>query len=404
MGLQYHDVVLQSSFAGYAPLMTIYLPEHTTHSSRHISLLQGLSESEAMLRCASGQGNVAPLRTSRSTLQILRENVFTSVNTILFVLGFVLIFLGQTSDAMIAVSVAFFNVLVSVVQEIRAKRTLDRIALLTRPSASVMREGHERLIDPSEIVMGDLLAVRPGDQVVVDGPVVESGRLEVDESLLTGESDPVSKRTGDWLYSGSFCLSGSAYYGAEKACAESMANQLTTGARAFRRVYTPLQRQINLIIQVMLLVAMSNVDVLCLDKTGTLTANAMTLDALSPVGIEEADLQRFLGNYVASLSVRNVTSIAIGAAYSGQTLPVSEEVPFSSARKWSALTLDDPEQRGVYVLGAPEVLQPSLRSGTELGALVEEGAARGLRMVLFASIPTSSPCRIPTVSYAYQLN
>jgi magnesium-transporting ATPase (P-type) len=128
--------------------MTIYLPEHTTHSYTHISLLQGLSESEAKVRRASGQGNVAPLRTSRSTLQILRENVFTPVNTILFVLGLALIVLGQTSDAIVSVSVAFFNVLVGVVQEIRAKRTLDHIALLTRPKASVMREGHERLIDP----------------------------------------------------------------------------------------------------------------------------------------------------------------------------------------------------------------------------------------------------------------
>lgn len=420
-------------------------------------MLEGLSEREVETRRANGQGNVAPLKTSRSYTQIVRENVFTPVNTILFVLGIALIMLGQTSDALVSVSVVFFNVLVSVVQEIRAKRTLDRIALLTRPNASVMREGHERLIDPSQIVKGDLLVVRPGDQVVVDGPVVEGGRLEVDESLLTGESDPVSKQAGDWLYSGSFCVSGITYYRAEKVGAESMANQFMAGARAFRRVYTPLQRQINLIIQVMLLVAiffelllvlnawihpiplvksvemavviigivpkglllatsvayalgalrivgkgalvqqanavesLSNVDVLCLDKTGTLTANAMTLAALSPVDIEEADLQRFLGNYVASLSVSNATSTAISAACPGRVLFVSEEVPFSSARKWSALAIDDPEQRGVYVLGAPEVLQPLLHSGTEIGVLVQGGAERGLRMLLLAFYPDLVP-------------
>jgi cation-transporting P-type ATPase E len=104
-------------------------------------------------------------------------------------------------------------------------------------------------------VAGDLLVIRPGDQILVDGPVVGDGRLEVDESLLTGEADPVSKRAGDWLYSGSFCLSGSAYYQAEKVGTASVANQLTAEARAFRRVSTPLQRQINLIIQVMLMVA-----------------------------------------------------------------------------------------------------------------------------------------------------
>src|SRR5262249_42569532 len=142
--------------------MTTYIIEQKTS----LSHLQGLSDSEVVARRANGQGNVAPLRTSRSSIQIVRENVFTSVNTIVFVLGLALIFLGQISDAIVSVGVVFFNVLVSVVQEIRAKRTLDRIALLTRPKATVIREGQERLIDPGELVMGDLLVVRPGDQIV----------------------------------------------------------------------------------------------------------------------------------------------------------------------------------------------------------------------------------------------
>ena len=433
--------------------MTTYIIEQKTY----VPCLQGLSESEVVARRASGQGNVAPLQTSRSYIQIVRENVFTSVNIIVFVLGLALIFLGQTSDAIVSVSVVFCNVLVSVVQEIRAKRTLDRIALLTRPKASVIREGQERLIDPGEIVMGDILVVRPGDQIVVDGPLVGGGQLEVDESLLTGESDPISRRAGDMLYSGSFCISGSACYQAEKVGAKSVANQLTAGARAFRRVYTPLQRQINMIIQAMLLVAifleillvigaqinhtplvksvemavvtigivpkglllatsvayalgalriagkgalvqqanavesLSNVDVLCLDKTGTLTANAMVLDAVYPFGIEESDLRRRLGNYVASISVGNITSTALAAGCNGHVLHVSEEVPFSSVRKWSALAIDDSAQRGVYVLGAPEILQPSLRPGADLETLVEAEAAQGLRMVLFAFSPDLVP-------------
>src|SRR2546421_11772574 len=235
--------------------MPINTLEKKTYNTDHLPGLQGLTESEVRALRASGQGNVAPLRTSRSSIQIVRENVFTSVNMILFVLGIGLIWLGQTSDAIVSVSVVFFNVLVGVVQEIRAKRTLDRIALLNRPRAIVIREGQERFVDPDEIVRHDLLVIRAGDQVLVDGPIVDDGRLEVDESLLTGEADPVSKRTGDMLYSGSFCLSGSAYYQAEKVGAQSVANQLTASARAFRRVYTPLQRQINVIIQVMLLVA-----------------------------------------------------------------------------------------------------------------------------------------------------
>jgi cation-transporting P-type ATPase E len=196
--------------------MPTYLSEDTIQSNERILSLQGLSESEVMERRTNGEGNMAALKTSRFYLQIVRENVFTSINTILFVLGITLIMLGQTSDALVSVSVVLINVLVSVVQEIRAKRTLDRIALLTRPQAVVMRDGQQRMIDPGEIVVGDLLVVRPGDQILVDGPIVDDGRLEVDESLLTGESDPISKHMGDWLYSGSFCVSGSAYYRAEK--------------------------------------------------------------------------------------------------------------------------------------------------------------------------------------------
>lgn len=217
--------------------------------------LQGLSETEVVDRRRRGLGNSSSLKSSRSYALILRENIFVPVNIIMFALGLALILLGQVSDALISVGVAFFNVLVGTVQEIRARRVLDRITLLTRPRVTVVRGGQEQLVDPGELVVGDLLVVRPGDQVVVDGPLVSDARLEVDESLLSGESEPVQKQRGDWLYSGSFCVSGSAHYLAEKVGLQSLANQLAAGARAFRRVFTPLQRQINLILQAMLLVA-----------------------------------------------------------------------------------------------------------------------------------------------------
>lgn len=169
------------------------------------SAVQSLSGMEVIARRKRGKGNVFPLKSSRSYWQIIRENLFVSVNVILFILGLALIVLGQVSDALISVGVAFFNVLVATVQEIRAKRLLDRISLLTRPRATVIRDGKERPVDPAELVVGDLLLVRPGDQIVVDGPLVSDDRLEMDESLLSGESDLVSKREGDWLYSGSFC-------------------------------------------------------------------------------------------------------------------------------------------------------------------------------------------------------
>jgi cation-transporting P-type ATPase E len=200
--------------------------------------LRGISENEVAERRRRGLGNTASFKTSRSYALILHENFFVPVNIIMFALGLALILLGQVTDALISVGVAFFNVVVGTVQEIRAKRTLDRIILLTRPRATVVRDGHERSVDPGEAVVGDLLLLRTGDQVIVDGRVASEGSLEVDESLLTGESEPVQKQQGDWLYSGSFCTSGSAYYLAEKVGAQSLAHRLTEDARAFRRVFS----------------------------------------------------------------------------------------------------------------------------------------------------------------------
>src|SRR5690606_11680147 len=132
--------------------------------------------------------------------------------------------------------------------EARAKRQLDQIALLTRPRAKVIRDGQARVIDPAEIVLGDVLVADTGDQIVVDGEVIGEGRAEVDESLLTGEADPIPKREGDSLYSGSFIVSGRITYEATRVGAASFANQLTTSARTYKVSKTPLQRDIDFII------------------------------------------------------------------------------------------------------------------------------------------------------------
>src|SRR6266496_827773 len=228
-------------------------PQQFTHLP--VSSLQGLTEEEVVARRAQGLGNVMPVKTSRSYAQIVRENIFNPLNTLLYVLGLALILLGKVSDALISVGVVVLNVTVSVIQEVRAKRTLDQISLLTRPKTTAIREGQEQSLDPGDLVVGDVLVVRPGDQLVVDGPILSTDRLDVDESLLTGESDQVEKRSGDLVYSGSFCVSGSAFYQAEKVGSQSVAYGLTAGARAFRRIYTPLQREISLIIRIILLVA-----------------------------------------------------------------------------------------------------------------------------------------------------
>ena len=264
----------------------------------------------------------------------------------------------RAGDALVSLGVISANVLVSVVQEIRAKRTLDRIALLTRPQATVVREGTPHNVPPEELVVGDVLQVGPGDQIVLDGRVVGDGQVQVDESQLTGESNLVPKQSGDPVYSGSFCVNGSARYVAEKVGEQSLSNQITAGARAFRRVLTPLQSEIYLVVRLMLAIviyieflivlealvaranpgetvasatlivglvpnglflsitlayalgavriiqygalvqqsnaieSLSNVAVLCLDKTGTLTANRLQVNAAHPIGIDEDELKQ----------------------------------------------------------------------------------------------------------------
>jgi cation-transporting P-type ATPase E len=140
--------------------------------------------------------------------------------------------------------------------------------------------------------------------------------------------------------------------------------------------------------------ALSNVDVLCLDKTGTLTANALAFEGVHPLTVEEGQLRSFLGDYVASVAAGNHTSAAIGAACPGECRHAREEVAFSSARKWSALSFDDAELPGTYVLGAPDILQPFLRQEQEgerdAGTAMQADIARGLRVLLFASCQTSA--------------
>src|SRR2546421_13077560 len=170
--------------------------------------LRGLKESEVAARRSQGLTNALPVKTSRTYVQIIGENVFTPINDILFVLGLALGLLGQVSDAVVSVSVVLLNVMVSVIQEVRAKRMLDQIALLNRPTTMVIRDGQQRTIVPEEVVVGDVLQVRPGDQIVVDGPILERERIDVDESSVTAESDLVPKQKGDRLDSRSFGVNG----------------------------------------------------------------------------------------------------------------------------------------------------------------------------------------------------
>jgi cation-transporting ATPase E len=422
------------------------------------ALPDGLCEAEVEARRARGESNAFHSPTSRTYVQILRYHAFSFINTVLFAIGIALVALGRIDDAVLTAGMVVLNVVLGVGQEGRAKHRLDQIALLTRPKATVIREAKVCSVDPGEIVLGDILQVLPGDQIVVDGQVVD-GRMEVDESLLTGESERVARCSGERVYSGSFCTAGRARYVATVVGASSFANQMTASARSFRQVKTPLQKDVDFIVRLLVVLAtvlgilialsfvytfvplvervqiaavlaalvpqglfvmitvtyavaalrmagkgaliqqinaiesLSNVDVLCLDKTGTLTTNALKLEKVKSLGASSEELVRQLGDYVASSSESNRTAEAIGDACAGRARTIREEVAFSSAHKWSALAFDDHDPQGVYVLGAPEILQGALKPGTELRSLsawTAKWAERGLRVLLFAHAPRAS--------------
>jgi cation-transporting ATPase E len=406
----------------------------------------GLTQEEADARRRRGEANVGVTGTSRSYLTILRTNVFSFYNNILFVIGGTLLALGRYSDAFVSVGLGLLNAVISSIQELRAKRKLDRLQLLNPTVVRVLRDDREVGLAPDDVVRGDVIHVRPGDQIVVDGPVLGDGRLELDESLLTGESDPVVKRAVDDLLSGSFCASGAGYQLARDVGPESYANRLTAQARRSTVDRTPLQRQIDFVVRlVMALVALmsaaillqaalegvsllrvvqtsavlsglvpyglffliavaytvgatkiagrgaliqqvnavesiSNIDVLCTDKTGTLTSGRLGLKEIEALGGHGAtEVEHQLGSTARSAGVANLTSEALAAALPGEVWEVRDEVPFTSSSRWSAVATAE----GVWVLGAHEALEPAL-VGPPLTEVVSERAGAGLRVLVFA--------------------
>jgi cation-transporting ATPase E len=204
----------------------------------------GLSEAEAAARRARGEGNAFRPSTSRTYWEILRQNAYPGINGILVVVSVLLLLFGMVVEALLTAGPVLANIGIGVAGESRAKRKLDRIALLSRPQARAIRDSEERGIDPSEVVLGDLLVARRGDQVVLDGTLVGEGRVELDESLLTGESDAVSKQAGDPVLSGTAIISGTAVFEVTSVGAASFANRLLAEARRVGDERTPLQREI----------------------------------------------------------------------------------------------------------------------------------------------------------------
>jgi cation-transporting ATPase E len=202
---------------------------------------KGLTDADVSEQVESGRVNRAPGGTSRSLWAIVRANVFTRFNAILGSLLVVILTVGPLQDALFGV-VLVANTGIGIYQEWRAKRTLDRLSLLTAPAVTVARNGERREVTLEDVVDGDVVELGQGTQIVADGEVLTADALEVDESLLSGESVPESKGPGDEVLSGSFVTAGQGWYRADCIGAESYANQLASEARRFSLVRSELRR------------------------------------------------------------------------------------------------------------------------------------------------------------------
>ena len=378
----------------------------------------GLSEVEAARRLeARGQG--PRRRSSRSYASILRANTVTIPNGILLLLGVLTITFGSWRDALF-LGILVSNVAIGSFQEIRSKRALDRLAALVAPEAVVVRDGVDRRLPVDQVVVGDLLRLAAGDQIVADGKVVSADGLAVDEANLTGESESVVRGADDPVWSGSFAVEGTALFEATAVGLESRAERLTATARTFRHPRSPLERAndrlllwlivlsiplaiglpwsvlarkesaaarvqvvtagiVNLVPEGLIVLisvtaaisafkmaqrgvlaqqlnaieSLASVDIVCTDKTGTLTEPTLRVLGVVPAdGEKEASVARELARYAASAPSRNLTLEAITDAGLAdvQSSRVVAQVPFASKRRWSALDLGDEK----LVLGAPE--------------------------------------------------
>jgi cation-transporting ATPase E len=418
-------------------------------------VLAGLSSAEVSERVARGLVNDVPEAPTRTIGQIVRTNVITRFNILLGSLLVVILLVGPLQDALFGV-VLVSNALVGIVQEIRAKRTLERLALINAPTARVVRDGEPREVQLGEVVLDDVIQVGPGDQIVVDGDVLDSLGLEVDESLLTGESEPVAKTPGDEVLSGSFVAAGSGAYRATRVGRDAHAARLAERARRFTLARSELRAGIDRIITFVTWVliptaallfvtqltaghqdfrgglrgavagsvamvpeglvlltsvtfavsvvrlgrrqalvqelpaveTLARVDVVCFDKTGTITEGDLAVQELVPLGGNgSAAAAAALGAIAATDPNPNATLRAIGTAYpSPKNWTTSAVVPFSSDRKWSAASFDG---HGSFVLGAPEVL---VSGPSDLLRRTEAIAVEGRRVVLLAAAG-SAPAR-----------
>ena len=410
--------------------------------------LKGLSSAEVEERVKRGEVNSSVQQETKTYGQILAKNALTGFNVILLILGVTLVALQEVMNALAATGVIFINTFIATFQEIKAKRRLDKIALLLRPKVNVLRDGNVVTIDQTEIVKDDIVVLSPGEQALVDGELVEQNYLEMDESLLTGESDTVRKNIGDRIFSGSFCIAGEGYFRVNAFGEESFASQLMTSAKKSVSKKTPLQIETQTITMVLMIMALimsvfaaigqiilghgfkeiiSTITIILdivpialfllivitymiaavrMADKGVLLQESGAVESLShvdtvcmdktgtittnkltfndAVGYGNSDYATAIRQYVGSIGGKNRTIDALENKFGSEQCEAVSEVRFTSARKYSAAAVRTEQGIRRFFLGAPSVLAPHTNESSSIFESNKGYSDRGLRTVLFA--------------------
>jgi cation-transporting P-type ATPase E len=415
---------------------------------------RGLTSAEVRQRVGAGKVNKVEARGSRSVVDILRSNLLTRFNAIMSVMLVIVLVFGHLPDALFGF-VMVANAVIGIVQELRAKRTLDRLRVLVAPQVTVVRDGEATEVATDRVVLDDVLRLSSGDQVPADGVALDVQSVQVDESLITGEADPVHKAVGDTLLSGSFIVAGSVTIRATAVGIDAYAQHLAVEARKFTLTKSALQQGIDRILRVVtwllipigalllwsqlqndhsigdsmvstvagvvgmvpqglvLLVSMASavavirlgrrqalvqelpavetlarVDIVCVDKTGTLTTGLIRhRETVAVADRDSAELAGAVAAIAAADPHPNPTMQGVTAAYPDDPgWSVERFVPFSSARKFSAVRFTD---GCTWVIGAPEIVVDSGDSG--LLERLGEIAATGDRVLVVAATDAQIP-------------
>jgi len=408
---------------------------------------QGLTASEAARRLAERSPSTQQ-NASRSYASIVRANVLTIFNLILLAAGVATLAFGEWQDALF-LGVLFGNSLIGITQEVRAKRALDELEALVAPTATAVRDGTATRVAVDEVVLGDLVRLQPGDQIVADGRLVEVNGLAVDESILSGESHPTVHASGEEIRSGSFAVEGTGAYEVTATGDDSYAFRITGEARTFRHPRSPLERQINILLftlvgiivplglllgsslwerrtplhvavpttvaavvtlvpeglilltsltfavaalrmarrgalaqQLNAVESLASVDVVCLDKTGTLTEPRLRV--VDSVGDDA--FPHLVGRYAGAVSARNPTLEAIAERFPSAPDAADDAVPFSSRRKYGAVRFGS----AWTILGAPELFELG-----SFAARVDEESRNGRRVVALGLTPADPAEEMP---------